>query len=493
MFIFGFSGITLDNDNKHIQNALKNGLGGIILFANNINSYSQASSLIADLQEIAKIPLFISIDQEGGFVERTINIAKKVDYLTPMALAETKNNDYVELHTQIMAEELKSINVNMNFAPVLDVNTKKDNPVIGIRSFGSNPEDVIKYSKQVCRTFKKNGIIAVGKHFPGHGEASADSHLDMPLIDLSLEELEKTHISPFAYAINDGIDAIMIAHVNYRAFNNDSLIPASLSKEVITDYLKCKLKFSGLIVSDDMVMGGITKQYSDFEACKLAINAGVDILIFRDCRYELIEKIEESVIKGDISEDRINESFNKILSLKSRYNFQKTSMDSLLSPEKINGFRKEIDNIAKYSVKILKKGSLIPVKNKNILILSTDKSGIYNYSKDKDKLSDFLKIYLKNHNIEEISFSLNPDLAEIQKIKQFIKPKHTIIFISYNSILNPGQIKLFQSFDNPRIAILAGISYDSKNFAEADSILLSYCYKYPSLKAIADILCDILV
>lgn len=321
MFILGFSGVCLNAENQNIQVLAKNGLGGVIYFSENINSYEQIQALSKELQAIAKIPLFVSIDQEGGRVERTGNIQNKVIYLSPAELAACDDIEFIKNQTRIMAEELKIMGVNMDFAPVLDVNTNENNPVIGIRSFGSNAKDVIKFSKPVYKTFIENNIIPVGKHFPGHGDTSEDSHLDMPSVDLTLEELEKIHIKPFKEAINSGLDVVMVAHVFYKAFNRE-IIPASLSYEIITGYLKQKLNFKGLVVSDDMIMGGISKNYDCLNACIKGINAGIDLFIFRNSSDETVKLIDElvKVAEKDLSfQEKINKSVEKILYTKKKY------------------------------------------------------------------------------------------------------------------------------------------------------------------------------
>ncbi|EKE03150.1 MAG: hypothetical protein ACD_20C00241G0001 [uncultured bacterium] len=486
MFIMGFNGSELTQDNLNIQTAIKAGIGGIILFADNIKTQSQTSELILSLQSIAKVPLFTSIDQEGGLVERTINSQEKIDYLTPMALCSTGKTENVKIHTQIMATELKTLNINMNFAPVLDVNTNKNNPIIGIRAFSNNPEEVIKYSEPVYRTLQENNIIAVGKHFPGHGEAWVDSHHDMPVINLSIDELEKTHIKPFKYAIKNGLDALMVAHVHYTAFNKEKT-PASLSKEVITDYLKNKLEFKGLIISDDMVMGGITKHYDKLTACIKAINAGIDLLIFRDStntNLALLDQLTEAVKDGLIPEERIDESVNKILLYKEKYNIL-NSFNA--EPKELDTITSQalIDSIAVESIKIEKKGNLIPLnKDKKILILSPDKSQIHNYAKDKGKLNNFLGL----KTCKEITYSLNPTSTEIKQIKDELNSCDIAIFISYNAILNQEQIELFETINKPVIAIPAGIPYDSEKFQKADTIIMSYGYRTPALKALAKII-----
>jgi len=328
MFILGLEGTTLGSENVNIQHAVENGLGGIILFSKNILSYSQAHDLVLSLQKSSEIPLFISIDQEGGKVERTINVKNKYIYQSPMILAEQKSIQKIREQTKIMAEELGFIGVNMNFAPVLDVNTNAQNPIIGERSFGRTPEEVILYSEPVYKTFKENKIIAVGKHFPGHGDTSVDSHIDLPVVDLSFEELEKLHISPFKKAIENGIDALMVAHVFYKNWKNmvqpacSLSTPSSLSPAIITDYLKGELGFQGLVVSDDMVMGGVTGGYSSFEACIKGINAGIDVFIYRNSdekTINLIENLVKACENGEISEEKINASAEKIVSLKKQY------------------------------------------------------------------------------------------------------------------------------------------------------------------------------
>jgi len=483
MFIMGFSGSKLDNNNINILKAVKSGLGGIIFFADNIESCEGLKDLIKQLQDNASIPLFMSIDQEGGLVERTIIVKEKIDYLTPMALANTGNTGNIEIHTQIMALELKSLGINMNFAPVLDVNTQKTNPIIGIRAFSSNTDEVIKYSEPVYKTFKKHNIIPVGKHFPGHGEAVIDSHIDMPSIDIGMEELEKIHLKPFITAIQNNIDAIMIAHVNYSAFNKDTKIPASLSKEVITDYLKDKSGFEGLIISDDMVMGGITEHYDHFEACKMAINAGIDIFIFRDSsdtNMKLIDKLADDAANNPDLENRITESVKKIFKFKEKYNLIAKIQDNLTLDLKEN--QSMIDKIAIESIKILKKGDLLPIRaDRDIIILTPDKSRIFNYSKDKGSLREFLEY----HNCQELSYSLNPEKQEIHSIMQKIKNFHSVIFLSYNALINKKQIELFNSITLPVIAVTVGSPYDKEYLDKADSIIQTCCYKPPSLRALA--------
>lgn len=318
-FILGFSGTELNEKNSVVQKAIQSGLGGIILFSENIASYEQTARLTAELQKLATIPLIMSIDQEGGRVERTINIKNKIKYLTPYELAQTGDPDKACQQAIIMVQELKSMGINMNYAPVLDVNTCKENPIIGVRAFGDNPETVINFARPVYKTFLDNNIIPVIKHFPGHGDSCEDSHHTMPCIDLPFEELENKHIKPFQVAINDGVKAVMVAHAHYPAFEKEE-IPASLSEKVIIQYLRGNLGFDGLVISDDMVMGGVNNYYDSLEACVKGIQAGIDLFIFRNSSeniLNIIHKLVQYTENGLLSINTINDSARRILACKS--------------------------------------------------------------------------------------------------------------------------------------------------------------------------------
>jgi beta-N-acetylhexosaminidase len=475
MFVLGFDGTELNEQNIIFQNALKSGLGGVIFFANNFDAREKFKKLAENINNIAKYPVFTSIDQEGGLVERTIKLKERISYLTPLALAQTNCIKSIEIHTQIMADELKDLGINMNFAPILDVNTNKNNPVIGIRSYGETPEDVIKFSKPVYETLKNNGIIPVGKHFPGHGDTWTDSHEEMPFVKMYMDTLEKNHISPFKQAFKNGLDAVMVAHVNYKAFDEKN-IPASLSKNVIQEYLINKNSFNGLLISDDMVMKGISGEFDPVQSCKMAIEAGIDLFIYRnsdDQTIKIIKNICKMVEKGELSEAKIDRSVRKILRHKFDYGIlEKQKSCGIINIEES---RKKIDEIAIKTIKIAKKGDLIPLKpKKSVLLIYPDKKNIYNYSFDT-KL-DF--------GLSEETYELNPDKKETERIAKQAENYKTVIFISYNAIFNRGQIELFNRITNPKIAVVCGIPYDKEFFDGADSVVLSYGYGDPALRAV---------
>lgn len=312
MFILGLEGGNLEQ-NPGLINALNNNLGGVIFFTQNISSADEFKKLISDIKRISKSPLFLSIDQEGGRVERTQNIHNGTKYLSAKDSAE-KGEEFVKEQTFSIASELINYGLNMNFAPVLDVNTNPHNPIIAERAYASTPEDVIKFAKIAFSEYINSDIIPVGKHFPGHGFTDVDSHKKMPETDLSLEELQNTHIKPFEELIKAGLPAIMAAHIHYTAFDKQK-IPGSISKNVL-GYLRNKLCFNGLIISDDMVMGGI-KEFSPLDACTKGINAGINMFIFRNSDAQTLELIENLTLRasrGEINIDNINKSVKLIQS-----------------------------------------------------------------------------------------------------------------------------------------------------------------------------------
>ena len=310
MFILGTEG------DGYIQ-ALEKGLGGMIFFTKDIQSKDQFKNLVSDIKSKALIPPFLSIDQEGGRVERTENIHNGKKYLSAKYAYE-KGEDFLRNQTKEIAQELKSYGLNLNFAPCIDVNTNPDNPIIGERAFSNAPDEVIKCEKIVSQTYRENGIIPCAKHFPGHGDANADSHLTLPEINLPLEEMEKTHIKPFASCAKT-IEMIMVAHLHCTCFEKD-VVPTSLSKNAIS-YLRNKLGFEGVIISDDMIMKGATK-FGFVNACEMGIRAGLNMFIYRNSTPEtinIIETIAQKALTDKELQEKIEYSFEKINNLKSKF------------------------------------------------------------------------------------------------------------------------------------------------------------------------------
>ena len=311
MFILGVG--------EETKRALQEGLGGVIFFTKDIQTTEQFINLTSELKSYAKIPPFMSIDQEGGRVERTENIHNGKKYLSAKFAAE-KGNDFLSYQTEQIAKELKSYGINLNFAPCIDVNTNPNNPIIGERAFSSDTQKVCECGKIVSDIYRKNRVIPCVKHYPGHGDANADSHLTLPKIDLPFEEIKKFHIAPFKAAVENNTEMIMVAHLHCTCFEKDA-IPTSLSKNAIS-YLRNDLGFDGVTISDDMVMKGVAA-FGEVEACIMGILAGLNMFIYRNGdknTIKLIEQIYEKATTNPELKEKIELSYDKIISLKEKYN-----------------------------------------------------------------------------------------------------------------------------------------------------------------------------
>ncbi|WP_027965352.1 beta-N-acetylhexosaminidase [Halalkalibacillus halophilus] len=331
----------------------KDFVGNIILFTRNIGSIRQVKQLTYELQKTAseaghEQPLWIATDQENGIVKR---VHKGITELPgAMLIGATGDTSNAYETGVITGEELLSLGVNWNMAPVADVNNNSNNPVIGVRSYGKNPHHVKFYANQMAEGLKQSNVLATYKHFPGHGDTSSDSHLGIPVVNHSIEHLEKTELVPFSYAITNGAEAIMVSHVHYDAFDGESETPATLSKSIIKNFLRKKLEFDGLVVTDCMEMDAISKTVGTPKGASLSIQAGADLITIShktDVQKEAIEMILSDLNKGELSESNIEESYQRIKQVKARYLDWKTTLNSNQSLEESSLNSKKHQNIAK--------------------------------------------------------------------------------------------------------------------------------------------------
>lgn len=320
-------------------------VGGFILFDRNIKDPSQALGLINSLKETNagnKSPLFIGVDEEGGRVTRMpVGLAR---IPTNKAIGQADNSDFSYEIGKAIGGELKAFGMNMNFAPVLDINSNPKNPVIGDRSFGANPEIVSKLGVQTMKGLQSQNIISVVKHFPGHGDTSVDSHKSLPVVNHGLDRLKAFELLPFAEAVKNNADAVMVAHILLPEIDKEN--PASLSKAVITDILRGELKFNGVVITDDMTMGAIIQNYGIGEAAVKSVNAGSDIVLVcheYDKEISVIKALKAAAETGTISEDTINDSVYRILKLKQKYGLADETLGSI-DVDRINASIKGVLN-----------------------------------------------------------------------------------------------------------------------------------------------------
>lgn len=291
--------------------------GGFILFDKNLSGQDQLIKFNNDLHALGKIRPFIYVDEEGGKVARIANNKHfDVPRFDPMYLIAQKKDEKLAYEVgNTIGKYLSELGFDVNFAPDADVYYENGNSVIGYRAFSSNPEVAGNMAVQVLKGLEANNIKGCFKHFPGHGACTKDTHFDFGVVYKTWEEILNTDIIPFNKGIENNVPFIMVSHVNYPYVTNDEL-PASLSYTLLTEKLRNELNYKGLIITDGMSMGAIHKNYDDETAAVMAIKAGVDIILVPFAYEDAFNSLVRAVKKGEISEQRINESVYRILSLK---------------------------------------------------------------------------------------------------------------------------------------------------------------------------------
>lgn len=297
-----------ENHINQVRNIVTNDkIGGLILMQDDA---AREINLVNEFQQKSKVPLMIGMDAEWGLYQR-INTAHKFPWA--MTLGAIQDKDLIYQMAAKIAEDCKRMGVNWDFAPVVDVNTNPNNPIIGNRSFGSEVSNVTQSALSYANGLQDNNILAAIKHFPGHGDTNTDSHLDLPVVSHSLQRLNKIELAPFKDLMNKGIGGVMVAHLYVPSLESGKGIPASISKNIVTGLLKEKLGYKGLIITDALNMGAVANKYKPGELDALAFKAGNDIMLFSQGVSEGKKLIQKAIDQGEISQSRVEESVKKIL------------------------------------------------------------------------------------------------------------------------------------------------------------------------------------
>jgi beta-N-acetylhexosaminidase len=325
LILIGCVGESLTSDERLLIEEYQ--FSGVILFGKNCGAAARLVSLSRSIwQSFDAVPPFIAIDQEGGRVHR---LAAPFSHFPAAALIGSRND--LELAYRLgnaTAVELSLAGINLNFAPVLDVQSNPNSPIIGDRAFAAEPQRVIEVATAWTKGLRDGGIIPCGKHFPGHGDTDKDSHLELPLVSKSLGELQQTELPPFVHACRNGIEALMTAHVVYPAL--DPTLPATLSGAIVTGLLRHQLGYDGVVFSDDLEMQAISNHYEIEEASALAIRAGVDILLFGHAIDKAVLAFEflcDEAERDAAVRARIENSYRRVTQLKRNYLTSFTGVD----------------------------------------------------------------------------------------------------------------------------------------------------------------------
>lgn len=293
---------------SNVRNTVVNEqIGGLILMQDDA---AREIDLVNEFQSKSKVPLMIGMDAEWGVFQR---IASAHKYPWAMTLGAIQDKNLIKEMAAKIAEDCKRMGINWDFAPVVDVNTNPNNPIIGNRSFGSEVNNVVNSALAYSNGLQDHNILAAIKHFPGHGDTNTDSHLDLPVVSHNLKRLNEIELAPFKTLMDKGIGGVMVAHLYVPALEKEKGVPASISKNIITGLLKEKYGYKGLIITDALNMGAVAKRYKPGELDALAFKAGNDIMLFSDGVKEGKRLIQQAIDKKEISQNRIEESVKKIL------------------------------------------------------------------------------------------------------------------------------------------------------------------------------------
>jgi beta-N-acetylhexosaminidase len=432
-------------------------ISNIILFSYNLENSQQIHTLCKTLDETIRehtnTPSFIAVDQEGGVVSRLPNEMINIPGAMLIGAAGDKKNSY--LAGKITGEELKALGINVDLAPVLDVNSNPENPVIGVRSYSSDPDMVAGFGVGMMKGLKSGGVMPVVKHFPGHGDTAVDSHLGLPVIDKDLNQLLECELIPFRKAIAEGVPCVMSSHILFPKLDSQDR-PATMSKSILTDLLRNQLGFQGIIMTDCMEMGAIKDTYGTAYGVVEAIKAGAQMICISHTPKlvkEAVHQIEQAVENGEISIDRIDAAVENILKYKNSYqnNFQNNNPEIFYSET----YKKQVKEMVEAGITKVSEEELPEVGKKTIFI------GSYAYRSTLATSAVNKELHFANYMAKEfhgtsIDVPVNPGEEDIDKVLEETDPDSLIVYGLYNGHMNQGQIKLVNALHakgNPVIAI----------------------------------------
>jgi beta-N-acetylhexosaminidase len=498
LMIFGFKGKTATPEIKKLIR--EHHVGGIILFARNIGNTVEVLALTKELQQEAKNaghekPLLICVDQENGVVRRLGDGA--TIFPGSMLLGATGRKENAYITGLLTGRELKALGINWNLAPVLDVNNNPDNPVIGVRSYGESPEMVAEFGKQAVKGMQDAGLITTLKHFPGHGDTSVDSHLDLPVISHDMDRLEQVELKPFREVIKQGADTIMSAHVYFPAIEDRENVPATLSRKVITGLLREKLGYQGVVTTDCMEMNAISEGIGTAEGAVEALKAGVDLIMvshLQSRQYETLSLVEAAVQSGEIAEEVIDSAYQRVMNLKDKYlSWEEIPLEGSVEVPSVVGSKLhevEAREIYKQGITIVKnEGALIPLRLKETdrILVAYPENSYAMQVEDKRYATFSLGEAVRSiyENTEVVELSNPPKVEEIEAIQQTAKNFKAIIVGTLTVKRDDQQVRLVEALykENKQIAVIATRSpYDIAYLPGIPAYIATYEFTTPALQ-----------
>lgn len=471
--------------------------GGIGIFPHNIESEQQTYALLEEVKNIAQdngspLPYYVSVDEEGGTLSKFKSFFPYIPGNRAVGLSE--DPEAARLLGKLIGSELHSLGIPMNWAPVLDVNTNIDNPVVGVRSFGEDPQLVARFGRAYIEGMHEAGVAVTAKHFPGHGQVSGDSHIVLPECELTFEQLMEGPLLPFVEAIEAGADSIMMGHLVFPNIPESGGLPASLSPFFATELLRKKLGFAGVICTDDIEMGAIRKNFSPEDVGVLAVQAGNDMILMchtPEFQSQVIAGILAAVRDGRINEAQIDESVLRIRQLYAQFQQYQAAAQPIVREQ----WADEALKLARMTVKVSRDpDSLLPLKDslKYLLILPQQEqlTRADNSGSAEIRLASLLKA--KGMAVETRYCAMKPDAEEIEFLVQQAADADVVIQGTLNAHLFTGQLALSEGLAavKPLLNLVLRNPYDDAVLPQAaGSILLCSTSDY-SLQALVEYMTD---
>lgn len=461
--------------------------GGVVLFTSNTGTPSALTRLTNAYQETIIAaggpPLLIAIDQEGGLVQRLTEADGFTALPNPHVITASATSDMPERIGQLVAQELAAVGINMNLAPVGDMETNRENPIIRLRSFGNDPAISGEALAGYVRGLQSENVLATLKHFPGHGDTQEDSHVELPVVRHDRARLDAVEIAAFRQPIDAGAAVVMMAHIWYPALEPEANIPASLSHAVVTDLLRDELGFEGLIMTDAMDMDAIDTRFSYGDAAVRAVKAGVDIItagpgVSLARQNEMMNAVVEAVQQGEISEARINESVERILRTKAEYglmDWQALSVDDAAQRVDQEGHTAFLDELFRASVTLAyDKQGLIP--------LQPDQAVTVIFLATRYQIQHECSLY--HDNIRWLAISDAPGASEIMAAQEAAANADAVVVFTQNAISNPQQQALVNALPAEKTIATAIFSpYDWQTYPDVSAYITTYSPMRPAVPA----------
>jgi beta-N-acetylhexosaminidase len=470
-------------------------LGGVILFLENVVTTEQTTKLVSAYQEAAeKYGLLMTTDQEGGIVTR---LQSGTHMPGNMALGATRSEEVAEKVGSAIGEELHSLGINMNLAPVLDTNNNPVNPVIGVRSFGEDPKLVAKMGNAYIKGLQDSGTAATAKHFPGHGDTAVDSHLGLPEVPHDIKRLKEVELYPFQQAMDAGIDAIMTAHVTFPKIDTTKAIsqkdgteiavPATLSEKVLTGLMREEMGYKGVIITDAMNMQAIADHFGPVDAAVRSVKAGTDIILMPVSLEKVVKGLYEAVNTGDITEKRIEQSVERILSLKLNRGIVKAEVEKSVDEKIANALQVVGSAEHKAVEKEAAEKSITLLKNDHVLPLqASEDDNFVVVGSSAPLLANEVKKHHENVTTLNITSPLSAqDLATVKSANYIILGTMTanVSGRSPNSNLMKLANQLIEETDAAVIGVGIRNPYDIIAYPNVDAYLAQYGFRSPSFEA----------